>query len=291
MVPLPLAGDRSTTGPDSAHSLAGVAAEVPAMGRPVVGLIHPGEMGAAIGHALVKRGVDVGWASEGRGADTAGRADAAGLVDAGDVAGLARRSDILLSVCPPHAAGQVARQVASAGFDGIFVDANAVAPATVRRMAGVLPAGTRLVDGGIVGPPPSRAGQTRLYLSGDAAETVGALFSGTEVEVRILAGGVGAASAVKMAFAAWTKGSAALLLAAHELATAEDVAEALVAEWATSLPGLADRHAAATRSARAKGWRWRGEMAEIAAAMRAHGLPDGFHVAAEEMYRRAAPDS
>jgi hypothetical protein len=104
-----------------------------------------------------------------------------------------------------------------------------------------------------------------------------------------------AASAVKMAYASWTKGSAALLLAARALARAEGVEDTLLAEWDISQPGLTERSARAAGSAAAKGWRWVAEMEEIAAAIAAAGLPDGFHLAAAEIYRRAqdapAPDA
>ena len=93
------------------------------------------------------------------------------------------------------------------------------------------------------------------------------------------------ASAVKMAYAAWTKGTAAMLLAIRELARREGVEEALLAEWDLSQPELRDRHARALRSAEAKGWRWVGEMEEIAATFEAAGLPGGFHRAAAEVYR------
>jgi hypothetical protein len=93
-----------------------------------------------------------------------------------------------------------------------------------------------------------------------------------------------------MAYASWTKGSTALLLAARALARAEAVEEALLAEWGTSGPGLAERSARAAGSAAAKGWRWVAEMEEIAAAMAAAGLPDGFHRAAADIYRRAGDD-
>ena len=94
------------------------------------------------------------------------------------------------------------------------------------------------------------------------------------------------ASAVKATYAAWTKGSAALLLAIHEVARAEGVTQTLLAEWRESIPGLEERLARAERSAQAKGWRWVGEMEEIAATFAAVGAPDGFHRAAAEVYRR-----
>jgi hypothetical protein len=96
---------------------------------------------------------------------------------------------------------------------------------------------------------------------------------------------VGAASAVKMAYASWTKGSAALLLAARALARAQGVEDVLLAEWGISQPGLEERSDRAARSAAAKGWRWTAEMEEIAASMTAAGLPAGFHLAAAEIYR------
>ena len=252
----------------------------------VVGVLHPGEMGAVVAGVLRDRGETVLWASAGRSAATADRAGAAGLEDAGDLAEVCRRSEILLSICPPHAATEVAR--AASGFTGIYVDANAIAPATVRAIAKLQP---RLADGGIVGPPPSRPGATRLYLSGEKAGHVAALFAGTNVEARILSNEPGAASALKAAYAGWTKGSAALLLTVRELARAEGVEDALVEEWRLSIPELEEHVAGAERSAGRKGWRWIGEMEEIARGMHAHDLPTGFHEAAAEVFRRAAKES
>jgi 3-hydroxyisobutyrate dehydrogenase-like beta-hydroxyacid dehydrogenase len=246
----------------------------------VVGLLHPGEMGAAIGAVLRQRGIDVLWASEGRSEKTAARARTAGLSDAGSMPALARRADVILSVCPPHAARDVASAVGE--FDGVYVDANAVAPATVREIGAGF---ERFVDGGIVGPPPGDS-PTQLYLSGREAQRIVDLFADTNVEARVVSGKVGAASAVKATYAAWSKGSAALLLAIREVALAEGVADTLFAEWRKSIPGLEERLAGAERSARAKGWRWVGEMEEIAAAFAAAGAPDGFHLAAAEVYRR-----
>ena len=252
----------------------------------VVGVLHPGEMGAAVAGALSARGETVLWASAGRSAATAGRAEAAGLGDAGHVEEVRRRCDILLSICPPHAALEVAR--AASGFTGIYVDANAIAPDTARAVAALQP---RLVDGGIVGPPPTGPGTTRLYLSGGETAEVVALFSGTNVDARVISEQVGAASALKAAYAGWTKGSAALLLTVRELARAEGVENALLEEWRLSIPELEEHLSGAERSAGRKGWRWIGEMEEIAHSMDAHDLPTGFHEAAAEVFRRAAEES
>jgi 3-hydroxyisobutyrate dehydrogenase-like beta-hydroxyacid dehydrogenase len=249
----------------------------------IIGLLHPGEMGAAVGRCLRQAGHTVLWASDGRSAATAARS--AGFTDVRTVAAVAGHAEVIISVCPPHAAVEMARL--QAGFPGVYVDANAIAPATARRI-GALVAGP-FVDGGIIGPPPEEPGQARLYLAGDRAAEVAALFAGTMLDARVVPGQAGAASAVKVAYAAWTKGTAALLLAIRALARAEGVEQALLAEWALSQPTLEGRHAQAARSAGSKGWRWIAEMEEIASAMAADGLPAGFHQAAAQVYR-AWPD-
>jgi uncharacterized protein DUF1932 len=230
-----------------------------------IAVMHPGEMGSAVAAAL---GGDVIWVPEGRSAATAERARS---LKPGDPLS----ADVILSICPPHAARGVAASVAA--FTGLYVDVNAVSPATSREIRALVP-GASFVDGGIIGPPPTAAGSTRLYLSGDSAQLVAALFENTIVDARLVAD----ASALKMAYAAWTKGSAALLLAAHEAAEAYGVAEALDGEWAELQSSLAAARVARER----KGWRWVAEMEEIADTFAAVQLPDGFHRAAAEMYRR-----
>jgi hypothetical protein len=157
------------------------------------------------------------------------------------------------------------------------------------------------VDGGIIGTPPVAPGFIRLYLSGPRAGAVRGMFDDTPVDARVVdhprvagdvgAADVGAASAVKMAYASWTKGSAAMLLAARGLARAAGVEDVLLAEWGLSQGELEPRSARAARSAATKGWRWVAEMEEIAASMAAAGLPEGFHQAAAEIYRRAPHDA
>jgi Domain of unknown function (DUF1932) len=139
----------------------------------------------------------------------------------------------------------------------------------------------QFVDGGIVGPPPQIAGETRLYLSGSRADEVAALFDGSIVETRI----VPDASAMKMTYAAWSKGTAAMLLAIREVARHYGVEEELRAEWNRSVPNLPARLASAEQSAASKGWRWIGEMEEIADTFAAAGEPDGFHRAAAEVFK------
>jgi 3-hydroxyisobutyrate dehydrogenase-like beta-hydroxyacid dehydrogenase len=230
-----------------------------------VGLLFPGEMGALVGSAVDG---DVLWASEGRSDATRSRAEA--FRDVGTVRELVSASEIVISLCPPAIAEDVAGEVAGEGFDGIYLDANAIAPERVRRIAGYL----RCVDGSVI----SRA-DVNLYLSGDP-DDVGAiaeLFPEGDVKPIPLEGGVGAASALKMAFGGWNKIGTALTAQAYAIARAYGVQDALAAEGVES-----DRF---VRSAR-KAWRWVGEMEEIAATCDALGLPDGIPRGAAELFSR-----
>jgi 3-hydroxyisobutyrate dehydrogenase-like beta-hydroxyacid dehydrogenase len=235
----------------------------------IVGLLHPGEMGAAVGRCLQANRHVVLWASEGRSPATRERAHM--FRDVGTVEALAGQSELILSICPPHAALEVAR--AAGDFQGLYVDANAISPMRAKEVAAIQP---RFVDGGIVGGPPDEPGTT-LYLSGPGAASVAVLFVGSNLEPRVVAD----ASAVKMAYAAWSKGSAAMVLAIRDVARHFGVED----EWELAAPELAKRLPRAEHAAATKGWRWEGEMEEIADTFAAAGQPDGFHRAAARVFR------
>jgi 3-hydroxyisobutyrate dehydrogenase-like beta-hydroxyacid dehydrogenase len=247
-------------------------------------LLHPGAMGSSIGASLRGNAHAVAWVREGRSAASAERAGSAGLQPVATLREGLAGIDHVISVCPPDAALAVAHQVTTAGFAGTYLDANAVSPASAREMHALL--ADAFVDGGIVGPPAWKAGTTRLYLSGPKAAEVARWFEGSATDARAIAGGAGAASALKMAYAAFTKGSAALLLAIRALAEREGVTAPLLEEWDLSQPGLAQRSQLTARGTSGKAWRFEGEMREIAATFQAAGLPGGFHEAAAEVYRR-----
>ena len=249
-------------------------------------LLHPGAMGASIGAALVGRGHLVSWVAEGRSAATANRASEAGLRAVDTLVEAVADAEVAISVCPPDAAVALAKSVRAAGFEGVYVDGNAVAPATAREVASIFPAS--YVDGGIIGPPAWREGATRFYLSGANAPGIAALFDGSLVDARAMDERIDAASALKMCYAAFTKGSSALILAVRALAERNGVTDNLLQEWNVSQPGLAARSAATATSTGPKAWRFEGEMREIAATFAAGDLPDGFHQAAAEIYARMA---
>jgi len=252
-----------------------------------IGIIHPGAMGSSLGAALSAGGHTPHWASDGRSQATRTRAGGDGLVDVGTLRALTNTCDIIISVCPPAEAVNVAESVAALSFTGMYLDANAVSPATARTIAGrVESAGATFVDGGIIGPPARHAGLTVLYLSGEAArcDAIAARFEGSPLATHLVGAEPGAASAVKMAFAAWTKGTSALLLAVRALAEAEGVTEGLDHAWSVLTPELIDRFPATVRGTAPKAWRFAGEMREIASTFDHAGLPGGFHEAAAEIY-------
>jgi 3-hydroxyisobutyrate dehydrogenase-like beta-hydroxyacid dehydrogenase len=249
-------------------------------------LLHPGEMGASVGAALRSVGHDVAWVAAQRSATTARRAASAGLTAVGAVHEAAD-ADVVVSVCPPAAAPAVAAEVADTGFAGVYVDANAISPATSAELAELVGAsGIAYVDGGIVGPPALQAGTTRLFLSGEQSPEVAGLWSGSVLEAVVVGGGVGGASALKMCFASSTKVHSALLLAIATTASHHGVLDELLAEWDRRGDG---RRAALERSATAsapKAWRWVAEMEEIAATFAAAGMPSGFGLGAAAVFAR-----
>ena len=177
-------------------------------------------------------------------------------------------------------------QLPGTSFAGTYVDANAVSPATARRIASIVEeGGATFVDGDLIGGPPRPGGPTRLYLSGVAAGSVAAMLTGPGLEAVVLGGDIAAASALKMCYAAWTKGSAAMLLALRAVAQELGVEDDLLAEWDRSQPDLRARSEGAVGSV-PKAWRFVGELREIAATFSAAGLPDGFALAAAEVYER-----
>lgn len=255
-----------------------------------VALLHPGNMGATIGAAAATSGARVIWASQGRSKTTQERARQAGLVDVETLTDAVRESDVILSVCPPHAALDLARTVAEHRFKGVYVDANAISRTTAKQIGEtVSQAGATFVDGGIIGSPVKRAGTTRLYLSGSRAPDVAELFTASMLDAKTIGAEPGAASALKVAYAAWTKCTDALLLAIRTFAAVEGVDKALLQEWTISQPDLERRSNQAAAVAAPKAWRYVGEMEEIAATFQAAGLPAGFHSAAAEVCARLAP--
>jgi 3-hydroxyisobutyrate dehydrogenase-like beta-hydroxyacid dehydrogenase len=231
-------------------------------------------MGTEVGRAAA---ADVLWASEGRSEATASRAASAGFRDVGTLRALVAESEIVLCLCPPAVAEEVAGAVAEAGFTGLYIEANAIAPGRAERIAALLgERGARVVDGSVI----ARSG-LNLYLSGNDEDVGEAtqLFGGTDVTPLFLPGSVGAASALKMAFGGWNKIGLALVAQACAIARAYGVEEALAREGVEG-----DRLVRAAP----KAWRWAPEMREVSETCASIGLPPGLGSAAAELYERWA---
>jgi 3-hydroxyisobutyrate dehydrogenase-like beta-hydroxyacid dehydrogenase len=244
-------------------------------------------MGISVAASAHNSGNTVYWASQDRSPETYARAEKYNLVDAGTLAGLCQACSVIISVCPPHAAEDVAGAVVANRFQGLYVDANAIAPSKVQHIDHMMAAaGIEFVDGGIIGGPAWQPGETWLYLSGPRASQVAELFSAGPLETEVIGDEPGRASALKMCYAAYTKGSTAMLSAILGLAHQLGVWELLRRQWELDDPAFAEQAVLRARRVTAKAWRFAGEMDEIALTFLEAGLPGGFHQAAGEVYSR-----
>ncbi|MEU9450262.1 DUF1932 domain-containing protein [Streptomyces sp. NPDC048277] len=259
-----------------------------------VGLLHPGRMGGGFGGALADAGHRVLWCPAGRSAATARRAAEFGLEAVDDLAQLAAHSDVIVSICPPHKAPQVAAAVAETGFRGLFLDANGTTRTVLLDLAGKLSAADiRVVDGSVIGPCPQDAPGVRLHLAGDKDEVarITALFEGTGIRVRDTGGPLGAASALKTAYATYQKVAYVVAGIAYAYADAHGVVEPLIGEASliTRSPLTEVLEDEMLPSVASRAWRWGPELTQCAAALREEGLPGDTADAAVRVLERWFP--
>ena len=254
-----------------------------------IGFLHPGAMGVSLAATALNTGHRAYWLSEGRSADTRKRAEQHGLSEVRTLEEMCEICSVMIAVCPPHGASAVAEQVQSTAFEGVYADVNAIAPARTRAIGRLFSESkATFVDGGIIGGPAWKPDETILYLSGPGASAVAECFASGPLETEIIGNEIGKASALKMCFAANTKGSAALMCAVLAVADKLGVSEDLQRQWSRRDEGYAPRTLEMVSGVSAKAWRFAGEMAEIATTFQDAGLPGGFHSAAEEVYGRIA---
>ena len=261
--------------------------------KPTVAVIAPGMMGSAVANRLTDNGVTVLTLLAGRGKDTVARARKAGMRDATEAEVAA--CDIILSIVPPGEALGLAERLSpalrAAAKKPVFVDCNALDPATVLRIGRVVEeTGATFVDGGIIGPPPEPDSKnTRLYLSGPASAKA-AVLTGYGLNMPIQPGPIGAASAMKMSYAGITKGFTALGCAMMLAATRAGTADALKAEMSVSQPALYGWLTRQMPRMYSKAYRWVAEMEEIAAFVGEDPAGKQFYLAAARLYERIAAD-
>ncbi|MEV4975331.1 DUF1932 domain-containing protein [Streptomyces scopuliridis] len=252
------------------------------MDQPTVGILHPGSMGAAVAGCAAANASEVLWCEAGRSAASAARATQFGLTPVAELAELLDCSDIVISLCPPAAAEDLARDVAAHRFAGVYVEANAINPVRAQRIAALLEPAATVLDGGVVGSPPVDGKTPTLYLSGrdDATARIEALFAGTAVRTAVLGAEIGKASALKLSYASFQKTSRVLVALAVGMAREHGVDQELieVASQRTDSYLSEPQYIAKTAS---RAWRWGPELEEAADTLAAAGLPP-------EMLRAAA---
>jgi putative dehydrogenase len=259
--------------------------------QPTIAIIAPGEMGSGVGRLLAQRGARVITSLAGRSAASAGRARAAGMEDAPDAA--LGEADMILSICPPGEAMALARRLApvlrAAAVKPLYVDCNAVSPDTVREIAAVIEAtGAAFVDAGIIGTAPRADGYTpAIYASGPQAARFAAM-NAYGLDVRVMEGAVGQASALKMCYAGLTKGLHAVGVSVILGAIEAGVAGPFFDELKDSQPALLAYFTGRTPGIFPKAYRWVAEMEEIGAFLGGGGqqVYDG----AARQFRRLADD-
>ena len=254
-----------------------------------IGILHPGEMGVSVAASTINSGHEVYWVSKGRSDKTRLRAEKYNLIEVASLSQLYRTVEVILSICPPHAAEDVARSVLNEGFKGHYLDANAISPQRCIKIGQLMDAsGIHFIDGGIIGGPAWNPKETWLYLSGRDAQIITDCFSSGPLETKIIGSEIGKASALKMCYAAYSKGTTALLAAILATADSLGVRDELYQQWDMDDPKFSEQANHRVTRVTAKAWRFEGEMHEIASTFQEAGLPGGFHESAAEMYRRMA---
>ena len=246
-----------------------------------IAILMPGDMGHGVGRALLAHGKDVITALDGRSARTKGLAEAAGLRDAGSIANAVAGADLILSILPPDSAVKQAEAVAAAmkssGKNPVYVDCNAISPATAIEVGQIVSgAGAPFIDCGIIGLAPGKGGGTRFYVSGSDTTAMTAL-DGLGFTVTAVGAEPGKASALKMSYAGLTKGTwtlhTAVLMAARQLGVLPELLDEFRISQGAALQAMESR----VSKLPADSGRWIGEMEEIAATFAGAGVTSGFH--------------
>jgi len=248
---------------------------------PTVVVIAMGEMGSGLARRLKERGARIRTSLTGRSAASAARAKAAGAESFDDDRDLLDGADFMLSVVPPGSARDLARRLAPAlqavARKPVYVDCNAIAPQTAREVAAIVaPTGCPFADGGIIGgPPKGEDAGPRVYVSGPAAQDAAQL-TRYGLDIRVLPGDVGVASAFKLSYAGFTKGMVALASEMILGATQAGIADELKCEIASSLPQFLAWIQKRVPEMYPKSYRWVAEMEEISAYLA--GVPGGGEI-------------
>jgi L-threonate 2-dehydrogenase len=263
------------------------------MMTPVVAIIAPGAMGAAVGKRLADSGLKVLTSLRGRSQETQARAKEAGIAGASDEEIAA--SDFILSILPPGDALSLAQHFAPvlklSNAKPVYVDCNAINPVTVDKVAAAIaPTDCPFVDAGIIGSPPKPGDAgPRFYASGPAALRFATLRD-YGLDIRVLDGALSAASALKMSYAGITKGTQAIGAAMMLAATRAGSADALFAELSSSQKEMFAWFKRGLGQMPPKAYRWIAEMHEIAGFVAEDPAAHELYEGAAHFYERIAED-
>lgn len=257
-----------------------------------IGFMTPGDMGQAVAMQIKQKGYTVCTALEKRSERSRKMAAEAGLIDVGSIAKMTAECDLVMSVMNPGAALEFATEAAAAikiqSRKPVFIDCNAVAPDTMRAIDQVIrDAGARCLDGGIIGPPPRGGAKVNLYVSGPGSADLKQL-EGEFLRVHVLSERMCDASAVKMCYSAFNKGTQGLMLqtlmAAHRLGVHDIVEQQLLASRAEAYQGLLK----ALPQLPPKAYRWVPEMYEIARTFEGVGMTPRIFQGEADMFELVA---
>jgi 3-hydroxyisobutyrate dehydrogenase-like beta-hydroxyacid dehydrogenase len=259
-----------------------------------VGIMSPGDMGSGVGGVLKQNGFRVITALDGRSDDSRTRATEQGIDDVGSLDELVKSSDLILSILVPSEALSFAQDVAESlvrtDSQAAVADCNAVSPATGIKISEIISAaGGKFIDAGIIGGSPRSGATPRFYASGEHAHILGEL-DGKGIEVPVMDGPIGRASALKMVYAALSKGAAALYASTLMTAKSLDIYGDLIQELEQSQAGTL-KAMGSVNSISTKAFRWIGEMEEIAATFGDAGTSSHTHKGAAETFQTIADSS
>ena len=259
------------------------------MSQKTIAILMPGDMGHGVGLVLNQHGHDVITSLSGRSARSRALAEAGSVRDAGDLDATIAEADMILSILPPSAAMKLADDVTAAmsrtGKTPVYVDCNAISPGTAQKIGGIITsAGATFIDSGIIGIAPNKSKNTRFYVSGPDTSAMTAL-NGQGFEVLALGDDIGRASAMKMVYAALTKGSWTLWSAVMLTAERNGLLEPLIREFEHSQQSTLSSMRSIISALPADSERWIGEMEEIAKTFREADVTGDFHDGAAWMFK------
>ena len=251
-----------------------------------IGFLHPGEIGSYLAKIASNNGYKVAWASEGRSEQTKSRAAKHKMIDLITVGDLASISDVIISICPPHGASVTAEKISKSNFSGIYLEANAISPKSVKNLSKLLASkGIQTVDGALFGPFKNPNQKPMLVLSGEQNEIISNIFFSDYLIIKTIGTEVGKASALKMCDSSLRKISLSLLFLTLALAEKQDVLEDLNWLLDNKKPEMPMNNSESILRSQ-KAWRFTGEMLELVKTFENSELTTSFALSANEVFSK-----